>query len=1067
MKRVLDKALELISQFPKIVGIIIAFLIFVIGNMLIYQRENVYRFNNELQMSENLERIERNIQDVLAKMQDALFAISFTVYETTPEYSFDTTARAIKKKNPFIHNIILMPNGIIKYIYPNTLNTALINRNILKDSNDYIRKSAERTLARQKVYFIGPFKNADGDSVVAGRMPIFINNKFWGFSAVSIRLNDIITLSHIPVMHNHKYDYAISQMSPVNDKEIFFFNHIKKYSSKYTIPEINWNIYITQKTNLINPTTPLYFLGVCILSILIGVMAARLINMPAKLNKMVDEKTAELERTESKFKTTFDNAPIGLAIIDYKTLSITEVNKKFCELAGKDKNFFSEGYGLSKIIPAKSYSNFYEQFKQVVEGKKKYLYIEYQHQRDDLTSVWTHVNVASMPGEHEQKYLMLVEDITDAKISERRLQYSESRFKSVFDNAPIALAEIDYSQVMDFLKTIGLIDKPKQYILKYLNSHPEIFSNIFRVTRLINTNQEFLLLHGVNKKENLTETNFANAEFIKTLSQQLAAMCNHEVKFSGETIIQNTDGKSHNILVSWIVLSGYEHNYEHVIYSIKDVTKIKESEKELKKAKLRLENTINAIDGILWTADPGTSEITFVSEKIEELGYNQEKILGKKAFINDIIHVNDRESMMAQFTAMVKSGRSHAMEYRAYTPDNEIKWFRDNISFVKDNGKIISILGVMVDVSDSKYVQQKLEETSARMQLIIDNIDGIVWTADPETLTYSFISNKAKKLTGYTREEWLNKPNFAALCMSEGEAKKLIDKCKTQINSITPHNLKYKITTKTGEVKWFRESIDYIKNEKGKVLSVIGIMVDITTLQNSKNEISKSHAILSEQNKRLMNFSYIVSHNLRSHTSNILSLSNLIMQTDNQEEIKPLLQYIHDISNILSNTIEGLNEVVNIHTIKEIKTEELNLKNVIDYTIEVLRKQIIEKSATVLNNIDENIYINYNKSYLESIIFNFISNAIKYSSPDRKPLVNLNFKRDKGNNILSISDNGIGIDLEKNGDKLFGLFKTFNANPDSKGIGLYISKNQIEAMGGHVEVKSQVNVGTTFEVYII
>jgi hypothetical protein len=67
--------------------------------------------------------------------------------------------------------------------------------------------------------------------------------------------------------------------------------------------------------------------------------------------------------------------------------------------------------------------------------------------------------------------------------------------------------------------------------------------------------------------------------------------------------------------------------------------------------------------------------------------------------------------------------------------------------------------------------------------------------------------------------------------------------------------------------------------------------------------------------------------------------------------------------------------------------------------------------------------------------------------------------------ILNVSDNGIGIDMKKNGDKLFGMYKTFNNNPDARGIGLFITKNQIDAMGGKVEVESELGKGTSFKIY--
>lgn len=96
---------------------------------------------------------------------------------------------------------------------------------------------------------------------------------------------------------------------------------------------------------------------------------------------------------------------------------------------------------------------------------------------------------------------------------------------------------------------------------------------------------------------------------------------------------------------------------------------------------------------------------------------------------------------------------------------------------------------------------------------------------------------------------------------------------------------------------------------------------------------------------------------------------------------------------------------------------------------------------------------------------NFITNAVKYSSPERKPIIKLSSTSQNGYTIVSIEDNGLGIDLKKYGSKLFGMYKTFHTNKDAKGMGLYIAKNQIEAMGGKVMVCSEVGKGTIFNIY--
>ncbi|MES2829291.1 MAG: ATP-binding protein [Bacteroidota bacterium] len=233
----------------------------------------------------------------------------------------------------------------------------------------------------------------------------------------------------------------------------------------------------------------------------------------------------------------------------------------------------------------------------------------------------------------------------------------------------------------------------------------------------------------------------------------------------------------------------------------------------------------------------------------------------------------------------------------------------------------------------------------------------------------------------------------------------------------------------------------------------------------SKQDLRQSFQMVTEQNKRLLNFSYIVSHNLRSHTSNIQAISALIENTTDETERQELLGLMKTVSSTLNETLLNLNKVVNINTnINEIK-EQLSLREHVDKTIGVLNDQIIQTKAQVTNLVPANAMVNFNPAYLESILLNFIFNSIRYSSPDRKPVIEVCSSIENNRISLQIIDNGIGIDLEKHGDHVFGMYKTFTDHKDAKGIGLFISKNQIDAMGGTVTIQSTLNQGTTITIF--
>ncbi|MEN9335156.1 MAG: Adaptive-response sensory-kinase SasA [Bacteroidota bacterium] len=276
-------------------------------------------------------------------------------------------------------------------------------------------------------------------------------------------------------------------------------------------------------------------------------------------------------------------------------------------------------------------------------------------------------------------------------------------------------------------------------------------------------------------------------------------------------------------------------------------------------------------------------------------------------------------------------------------------------------------------------------------------------------------------------------------------------------------NTEIQIQAKSGKRIWINLLVAPLWSNETEAQKYILIIEDIDTKKTTEEDLRNSFDLVNEQNKRLLNFSYIVSHNLRSHSSNIKSISNLMDEADTEEEKVELMEMLRKVSFSLQDTMTNLNEVVNIQSNIGLHREDLNLKVYIDSTLHVLNEQINQKDATLFVDVDSNATVVYNAAYLESILLNLVSNAIKYAAKDRVPIVKIEYNPMLKK--LSVSDNGIGIDLKKHGHNMFGMYKTFHKNADAKGLGLFITKNQIEAMGGKITVESEPHKGTTFTVY--
>jgi signal transduction histidine kinase len=229
------------------------------------------------------------------------------------------------------------------------------------------------------------------------------------------------------------------------------------------------------------------------------------------------------------------------------------------------------------------------------------------------------------------------------------------------------------------------------------------------------------------------------------------------------------------------------------------------------------------------------------------------------------------------------------------------------------------------------------------------------------------------------------------------------------------------------------------RDPQGNIVGVLGVGQDITELKKVQTEMESLLHISNQQNDRLRNFAYIVSHNLRSHSGGISGILELV------------------------ETIQDLTEIVKIN-LSEVKDIEINIYDLLKKNIESLRSTIHDANFNIINEVNPLLKVRGVTAYLDSILLNFITNAIKYRSKDRDSFLKIYAIEDKFKVHIYFQDNGLGIDLERNGHKLFGMYKTFHEHKDSRGLGLFITKNQIESMDGKIEVESEVNIGTTFKI---
>jgi PAS domain S-box-containing protein len=394
--------------------------------------------------------------------------------------------------------------------------------------------------------------------------------------------------------------------------------------------------------------------------------------------------------------------------------------------------------------------------------------------------------------------------------------------------------------------------------------------------------------------------------------------------------------------------------------------------------------------------------------------------------------------------------------------DDPRVWNESDLAFAKS---VSDILTLMLEKNKRREVTQQLLENQRKLSLITDNAKDIFMVFEDGKMT--FVSPSYSKDVGFSEEEIMNyKPEDIFNSMHQddvNDVKKIIYESLEQ--KLTNFKYQFRIKTKSGRYIWREDATSIIYDDSDKKYSkYIVISRDISHIKKAQEKIDKLYSLSKIQNLKLLDFTHIISHNIRSNTSNMTMLLDLIEDTKSDKEKSEYFNLLKDSNKKLSDTIHFLNETITIQLKSKAKKYKLNVKNEVEKTLVSINALLLDANVEIKNEVSKAIEINTIPAYFESIMFNLISNAIKYKAPKRKAIVAISAKKKDDKIVISVKDNGIGIDLKLNKDKVFGMYKTFHGNEDAVGLGLFMTKNHIEALGGKIEVKSEINVGSEFKV---
>jgi PAS domain S-box-containing protein len=743
----------------------------------------------------------------------------------------------------------------------------------------------------------------------------------------------------------------------------------------------------------------------------------------------------EARENELFFRSVIENLPVGLHELtpDGWHRNMNEAQRRILgedhpAAKGEPYNIFADPInafnGLNKLL---------EEVKRLKAPVKKELCLKYREEvQESVTRLQplyyetTGFPVLDSRGEISFLFLILNE-ITEKKLALLSLEKSERMLQAIVEHLPVGYIQFD---------SFGFIRRVNQTQRRFfLNNGPDVpvdanlnldpFSRLFELDRLFTQVLQNGKMVRVEKKLDLPgdQAGFEEGEVFLDLTM-----------FPVEDPVDKD---------------------QIVVALVNDITGKKKQELENNKTHEFLTQTgeIGKIGG--WEVDMLTRTMRWSAQtyKIHELPpYAAMSVEKALHFFTE----ESRVKIEQAFKACMERGKAFDLQVTIQTARNNILHTRTIGKPEYRNGRIIRIYGVIQDITEQSRIKHQLTRNTELMRLFFDTIDMGYAVMDKEGKV-NFINRKAQEIVDHGKV--IGRNIFEVFPMLIGSTFQLrVQQC---MESQAPVSFSNYLPVPD---KWYEFLLAPMQD--GNISIFTRNITDSKKMQRelrkANDQLSSLNKYLVNQNKQLEDFAHITSHNLRAPIANMKALMQIMHETDGEEEKEMYRNMFGEVIRNIDETLNDLIEVVQIRKDLNVERERLTFTDRLQKIKDILFVDIETSGIHITTDFSEAPDIEYPRIYLDSILQNLLTNAIKYRSPERKAALHLKSWPAESGVVLTAEDNGLGIDLNRYGGKLFGFRKTFHKNKDAKGIGLFITKSQIEAMGGSITAESALGRGTKF-----
>ncbi|RAJ82094.1 PAS domain S-box-containing protein [Chitinophaga dinghuensis] len=753
---------------------------------------------------------------------------------------------------------------------------------------------------------------------------------------------------------------------------------------------------------------------------------------------ITERKQSELriQEDEKYFRQILENLPIGLQQFSTEGLSM-EMNSRQREIWGQDHPFLRNPDYNWLQDPLYRINGLSKLFEDVREGRdtlKREVLLNYSEKNyDGITRIYpVYFEATIFPVvdklSNMTNIFLILDDITEKKLAEISLQKSERLLDNIIENLPIGYIQFD---------NFGFIRRINQTQRNFFNSPHPAARRQFNVM-----NDEFANLFELDDL------------FQQALHENRALRVEKKVDFTKDERWTSIGREVFLDLTVFPVVNPVDKELI-VVALVNDITDKKTQELEnIKNQEFLLQTgQIGKIGG--WELEVTTGNIRWSDQACRIHGCSAQVAIS----LEDVLSFYTIESKLLlshHIDLCIRTGKPFDVQLTIALQDSTTRRIRyiGQSDAVSDQPQ--RLYGVVQDITEQSAIREALSRNTELMRLFFDTMDMGYVAMEPDG-QLNFLNQKAEKMIG--RKALTGSNIFEVFPKLSGTV------FYARLQECIRHNTSQSFGIYFPlQDKWY----DFLLTpmQDGGISVFIR---DITESRKMQKELRKANEQLSNLNKNLLNqnkqledFAHITSHNLRAPIANLKALMQMHNEAASYQERELYLGMLHEVIKKIDETLNDLVEVIQIRKDVNVEKEKLFFADRLQKVKDILLVDIETSHIRITADFEKAPSLEYSKVYLDSILQNFITNAIRYRSPERTPAVHLQTWLENDNIFMTVEDNGVGIDMERFGNKLFGFRKTFHKNKDAKGIGLFITKTQVEAMGGSIKAESKPGQGTKF-----